>query len=178
MCYGGLDGEGRRRPPGRPASFPCECYLDVAPPRIPGCSRWRTNGGFMLEMRRPAPDEPELARWWYPLVRFARRGRHEQVSWPAHVDEFRLVGEVPSTGRRPQLWVFLHDQARGELFLADDGAPYLPRPDPRAKVGARFVACDELRATYAAGLHTVVEPVWYQPPERGLPEVTELADWR
>lgn len=178
MCYGGLDDEGLRRPPGQPAPFPCECYLEVAPPRIPGCSRWRTNAGVMVEMQRPAPDEPELASWWHALVCFARRARHEQVPWPAHVDEFHLVGHIQSTQRRPLLWVYVHDRSRGELFLDYDGVAYLARPDPRTKVGARFLACDERQATYAAGLNTVVEPVWYQPPGGGLQNVTELAAWR
>lgn len=175
MCYGELDGEGLRRPPGQPASFPCECYLEVVAPKIPGRTRWRTCAGVMLEMWRPAPDEPELAIWWQALVRFARRARQEQVPWPAHVDEFQLVGNISSTRGRPLLWVYVHDRSRGELFLDDDGEAFLAHPDPRTKVGARFTACDERRATYAAGLPAVVAPVWYEPPGGGLQDVTEPA---
>ena len=102
-----------------------ECHFEVVPPKVPGCTRWRACAGVMLEMWRPPPDEPELVTWWHALVRFARRARQEQVPWFAHVDEFHLVGNIPSTRGRPLLWVYVHDRSRGELFLDDDGVAFL-----------------------------------------------------
>lgn len=165
MCYGGLDTDGRRRPRDQPAPFPCECYLEVVPTDDPECSRWRTNGGFVLAMRRPAPDEPELAGWWHPLVRFARRAREQGVPWPVYVDEFRFVGRIVRKNR-PELWVYFHVRSKAELFVDSDGQAYRLCPDKRTKVGARFLACDERRAIFAAGMPSVVDAVWYDPPTR------------
>lgn len=150
MCYGGLDGGGRPRPANQPASFPCECYLPVAPTSDPAASWWRTADGEVMEMHRPRPDEPELFAWWGALVRFAQLVHEEQIPWPVMIGEFSLVGHVVQALGR-DVWVYVHTRSKREVFVDSDGQAYRRHPDRRTKAGARFVACSPRADAEASG---------------------------
>ena len=105
----------------------------------------------------PDPAEPELAAWWQPLLRFARRARADRIPWAIHIDEFHLVGCVQRTPR-PPVWLYRHLRGGGELAIAPNGLPYRFIPDVRG--GGRFVESELRRAVWAAGLPHVVEPAW------------------
>jgi hypothetical protein len=162
MCYGGLDAGGRPRPANQPASFPCECYLPVAPTSDPAASWWRTGDGQVMEMRRPRPDESELFAWWGALVRFAQVVHEEQIPWPVMIGEFSFVGHVVQALGR-DVWVYLHTRSKREVFVDADGQAYRLHPDRRTKAGARFVACSPRAAMYSAALPAVVDAVSYEP---------------
>jgi hypothetical protein len=105
----------------------------------------------------PDPGEPELAAWWQPLLRFARRVRVDRVPWPVHIDEFHLIGCV-RRAPRPPVWLYRHLGCGGEVAVAPNGLPFRFVPDRNG--GGRFVETEVRRAVWAAGLPLVVDPDW------------------
>ena len=120
----------------------------------------------------PDPREPELAAWWQPLLRFARRARADRVPWPVHIDEFHLVGCVRRT--RQPVWLYRHLAGGGELAVAANGIPY--RFIPTAPGGGRFVETRVRPAVWAAGLPHVVEPVWFSELDHEFDDEAPEAD--
>ncbi len=151
-CYpGGLGENGRPRPDGEHPPFPCQCYIDVAPASRPGLSRWIVGFDTVIELWRPTPREPRLEDWWHPFAEFSRQVRTQDYYWLLHMEDFHVVGRTDPIPGAPSLWVYHHDDAGGELFVDDDGAPYGLKLDRRRRFGYRFEPVDVRTAVWRTG---------------------------
>ena len=164
-CYGGLNASGVRPLVPELPDFPCQCFLDVLPPSRPGLSRTTTNEDLIIELWRPARCEPPLVSWYRSLAKFSRTVRREQIPWLVHMEDFEVVGRIEAQGRSVAVWMYRHLETHGELFLDDDGQPYLLRPDSRRRVGFRLVPTEARTAVWRADLPTYAARSDSRPPD-------------
>lgn len=116
-----------------------------------------------MHIWRPPHDAPHLLEWWRPLMLVGRRARVGRVGWPIHLDEFRLAGRVVRSGR-PDVWLYEHHENGGTLCVDATGATYRFVFTPNGRGPGQFRGCTLRAAIARAGLHDVVEPVWYGRP--------------
>lgn len=116
-----------------------------------------------MDLWRPPHDQPHLFEWWRPLLLASRAARTARVSWSIHPDEMVLVGRIDRSGR-PDVWVYRHPEARGELYVDGTGQAYKFTRTPNGRSYGRFSATDIRTAVWQAGLPEVVAPVWFDDP--------------
>jgi hypothetical protein len=112
---------------------------------------------------QPEPHEPVLLEWFAPLLALGRRAREEEIPWPVHVDDFRLLGRFERRPR-PDVWMYAHVENGGLLMCDAEGNPYKYIESSSGKSRGQFRDTDLRRAFWWSGLPDVVRPVWYQRP--------------
>lgn len=154
-CIGGLDADGRPRPPGEPTGLACQCF-HAHDPACPSGHVQRTvgadeQGPMVAYVLAPEDLDAVPVRVLGPLHRLARRLRAERCAWEVHADEFAFHGNVRPTGRAPLLSLFhfiLDERSSWDpLALDSDGEVWVPTRDARCKRGFRWT-----RASAYAGL--------------------------
>ncbi len=135
-----------------------------------------------MQFWRPEPDTPYQFDWWLPLIRAGRRALEDEVPWLILLDEWELVGSVQRKGR-PDIWTYLHRQARGELPVDMTGQAYKFIANRRGPSPGRFTEIDIRTAIWGAGVPHVNAGIWFSPPpprrredeEAPWPTGTEMA---
>jgi hypothetical protein len=121
---------------------------------------------------QPEPHEPVLLEWFAPLLALSRRAREQEIPWPVHLDDFRLLGRFERRPR-PDVWMYAHVE-NGALLMCDaDGNAYKYIESSTGKSRGQFREADLRRTFWWSGLTDVIRPVWYdRPAPRYEPE-----DW-
>ena len=114
---------------------------------------------------QPEPHEPVLLEWFAPLLALARRARDDEIPWPVHVDDFRLLGRFERRPR-PDVWMYAHVENGGLLMCDATGNTYKYIESRSGKSRGQFRETPLRRAFWWARLPDVVQPVWYEPPAR------------
>lgn len=113
---------------------------------------WTTIGGVDLRIDVPPAFPMPPAFWWWPLHRAARVASHEGAPDLLRLDEFAFLG----TRRRRQpnldLWIYVHERTRAELFVTDHGETFRLTASPSDPGKGRFTSCPPHVAAQYTGL--------------------------
>ena len=151
-------------PTGEPGSDG-QPVLPAAPPEgrrpeIAGNVFWRAHDGTLVELWRPAPDEPELRSWYRPFDDMAVRARTGRYPRVVPADLVTFVGRVAATKWWPPLYVYAGALSHQQLFVASDGQTFTLKVDRSRKLGYRFDRLEVDLAVIRTGL------AWYEPPSQ------------
>src|SRR5687768_15609704 len=123
---------------------------------------------------QPEPHEPVLLEWFAPLLALGRRAREDELPWPVHVDDFRLLGRFERRPR-PDVWMYAHIENGGLLMCDADGNAYRFIESTTGRSRGQFRETELRRAFWWARLPDVIRPVWYDRPE---PRYDDVALWQ
>jgi hypothetical protein len=122
---------------------------------------WRAADGTLVELWRPASDEPELRAWYDPFDAMAVRARTGRYPRVVPADLVRFVGRIDATKWWPPLYVYAGSLGHQQLFIASDGQTFTLKVDRSRKLGYRFDRLEVELAVIRTGL------AWHEPvPQR------------